>query len=121
MSDTDAGIAAWAVVVWQFLTHLSPWTESCWRLLILVVSAVCLTRSFRNSRVLVDNWPFVLALLWACTWPALEFMGRTPSPFDSLEATLWWADWYTRWGGFAGIIGIGYGLTATFEERGAAD
>jgi hypothetical protein len=121
MSDTNPGIAALAFVAWHFLTHMNAGMESFLRLFSLVVSAAYLAHSFRNSAVLVDNWPLLLALLWACLWPALEFWGRTPWPFDSNEATLWWADWYTRWGGFVGIIGLGYALTATFGDWRATD
>jgi hypothetical protein len=113
---TLGGIAVLAVVAWHFLTHMSVGMEVSLRLFSLVVSVAYLTYSFRNSRILADNWPLLLALLWACLWPALEFWGRTPTPFDPNEATLWWAAWYTRWGGFVGIIGLGYALTATFGD-----
>jgi hypothetical protein len=113
---TLGGMAVLAVVAWHFLTDMSAGMEVFLRLFSLIAAAAYLASSFRNSSILADNWPLLLALLWACLWPALEFWGRTPSPFDSHDATLWWAAWYTRWGGFVGMIGLGYGLKATFGD-----
>lgn len=54
-------------------------------------------------------WPILLAMLWGCWWPALDFWAsRTIGPFSS--HTIWWAAWYTEYGVFFAIIFIGYGI-----------
>lgn len=61
-------------------------------------------------------WPFLLALLWLCWWPALDFCAAQElSPSSSYEETLpWWAAWYTKWGVLAGLIALGYLVKKVF-------
>lgn len=61
-------------------------------------------------------WPILLAMLWGCWWPALDFWAsRTLGPFSS--HTIWWAAWYTKYGVFFAIIFIGYGIKWLWRGR----
>lgn len=57
-------------------------------------------------------WPILLALLWCCWWPALDFWAsqQGPSFFNPDDVSIWWAAWYTKWGVFVVILGVGYAL-----------
>jgi len=60
-------------------------------------------------------WPFLLALLWLCWWPALDFCAAkdlSSSSYD--EALPWWAAWYTKWGVLAGLVALGYLVKKVF-------
>ncbi|MGG6898840.1 hypothetical protein [Rhizobium sp. BR 315] len=77
-------------------------------------------------------WPIVFALVWACWWPALNFWASagvampathlfdfdqsTSMPALGTE-TLWWAAWYTKWGVFVAIIGIGYWVKDALQKN----
>lgn len=109
-------VAAIAFVVWQFSTFfgldISTGGAVFGRLVALVVVAGAAWKfgeDFDPIR-LGNIWPILLALLWCCWWPALDFWAsqQRPSFFNSDEVSIWWAAWYTKWGVFAAILGVGY-------------
>ncbi|MFS2033533.1 hypothetical protein ACEN8I_05850 [Polaromonas sp. CT11-55] len=60
-------------------------------------------------------WPFLLALLWLCWWPALDFWAAKELASSSYEETLpWWAAWYTKWGLLVGLVALGYLVKKAF-------
>jgi len=57
-----------------------------------------------------NTWPILLAVLWFCWWPALDYWAsqQRPAFFTQEEVNIWWAAWYTKAGGFFGITGLGF-------------
>jgi hypothetical protein len=85
------------------------------RLVVLVVVAWMAWMSWKfgddfDPVRLGNIWPVLLALLWWCLWPALDFLAvqERPSFFNPDDVSIWWATWYTKWGGVAAILGFGY-------------
>ncbi|VWC46165.1 hypothetical protein BAR24066_07381 [Burkholderia arboris] len=119
-------VALFAYLVWQFSTlfglDMSTGASVFFRLLFLaalVGGAWWFGNDFDIIK-LSNIWPIVLALFWACWWPALDYWSSqtgvrfsalaydqsSPSLMDS--DTVWWAAWYTKGGIFAAILGLGY-------------
>ena len=109
-------VAAIAFVVWQFSTFfgldISTGGAVFGRLVALVVlTGVAWKFGEDFDPIQLENiWPILLALLWCCWWPALDFWAsqQRPSFFNPEEISIWWAAWYTKWGVFAAILGAGY-------------
>ncbi|MDG5823618.1 hypothetical protein MRX58_08695 [Xylella fastidiosa subsp. pauca] len=59
-------------------------------------------------------WPILLALAWACFWPALNYWS-SQTLFGRFD-TPWWATWYTKGGVLFAIIGLGYLINKIFED-----
>jgi len=60
-------------------------------------------------------WPFLLALLWLCWWPALDGCAAKDLSSASYEEALpWWAAWYFKWGVLVGVAGLGYLVKRVF-------
>lgn len=86
-------------------------------LFLLIAASVWLSRDYPVFGI-GTVWPVFLALGWACFWPALDFWSHPPdsknvlayseSLFRTLHTPKWWAEWYTKWGVFIGILAIGY-------------
>ena len=66
-----------------------------------------------------NTWPLFLAAFWWCLWPALDYWSlpfhvptNVLSYQDFEEHTSlhpdWRGAWYTKWGIFFGLIGLGY-------------
>ena len=117
-------VAAIAFVVWQFSTFfgldISTGGAVFGRLVALVVvtgAAWKFGEDFDQIR-LGNIWPILLALLWCCWWPALDFWAiqQRPSFFNPEEVSIWWAAWYTKWGVFAAILGAGYTGKKIFQN-----
>jgi len=109
-------VAAVAVTIWKFSTFfgfdMSTGGAVFGRLVVLVVVA-WMSWKFGDDfdPVRLGNlWPVLLALLWWCLWPALDFLAaqERPSFFNPDDVSIWWATWYTKWGGVAAILGFGY-------------
>ena len=109
-------VAAIAFVVWQFSTFfgfdITTGGTVFGRLVALVVlTGVAWKFGEDFDPVQLGNiWPILLALLWCCWWPALDFWAsqQRPSFFNTEEVSIWWAAWYTKWGVFIAILGAGY-------------
>lgn len=109
-------VAIVAYIIWRFSTFfgldMNSGTAVFGRLVTLVV-LVGASWKFGDDFELIsleNTWPVLLALLWSCWWPALEFWASNPSlPFKSEEVpTIWWNAWYTEWAVFVAIIALGY-------------
>ncbi|HHW4675291.1 MAG TPA: hypothetical protein ACQGQW_08935 [Xylella fastidiosa subsp. pauca] len=61
-----------------------------------------------------STWPILLALAWACFWPALNYWS-SQTLFGRFD-TPWWATWYTKGGVLFAIIGLGYLINKIFED-----
>lgn len=61
-------------------------------------------------------WPLLLAALWWCCWPALDYRASQFLPSFLPEATVWWDEWYTKWGVLVGIVGVGYALKHWLDD-----
>ena len=109
-------VSAIAFVVWQFSTFfgldISTGGAVFGRLVALVVVAGATWKFGEDFDPiqLGNTWPILLALLWCCWWPALDFWAsqQRPSFFSPEEVSIWWAAWYTKWSVFAAILGVGY-------------
>lgn len=109
-------VAAIAFVVWQFATFfgldMSTGGAVFARLVALVViTGVSWKFGEAFSPIHLRNiWPILVALLWCCWWPALDFWAsqQHPSFFNPEEVSVWWAAWYTKLGVLVVIIGAGY-------------
>ncbi|CAN7585175.1 hypothetical protein [Polaromonas sp. LjRoot131] len=81
-----------------------------WMAVLAVVTRLCSTLKGDFPRLRPSKtWPFLLALLWMCWWPALDFwagQSMAPSPGQA-QALPWWGPWYARWGVLAGIVALG--------------
>lgn len=111
-----ATVGGFAFIVWQFSTFvgldMSSGGAVFLRLVVLVAMVVASWKfgdDFDPIR-LGNIWPVLLAGLWCCWWPALDFWAsqQRPAFFSTDVATIWWAAWYTKWLGAAAIIGLGY-------------
>ena len=109
-------VAVVAYIVWQFSTFLgldmSSGASVFGRLVALVILAGVSWKFGDDFEPIRPGniWPILLALLWSCWWPALDFWAskQFPSFFNSDEVSIWWDAWYTKWSVFAAIIGLGY-------------
>jgi hypothetical protein len=110
------GVALAAFIVWKFSPYLGLDMATgglvLARLAVLVVlTGLCwrLADDFPRLRP-GAVWPILLALLWLCWWPALDFWAVKALPVSLLREGdfPWWASWYTKWGVLAGIAAWGY-------------
>lgn len=110
------GVALAAFIVWKFSPYLGLDMATgglvLARLAVLVVlTGLCwrLADDFPRLRP-GAVWPILLALLWLCWWPALDFWAVKALPASLLREGdfPWWASWYTKWGVLAGIAAWGY-------------
>jgi len=112
------GVALAAFVIWKFSAYLGLDMTAGGPVLARLTVLIVLTGL---SWKLADDipslgpravWPLLLALLWLCCWPALDFWAAKdldlPSPTVPEELLPWWAAWYTKWGVLAGLIALGY-------------
>lgn len=118
-------VAAVAIIVWKFSTSfgldISTGGTVFGRLVALVVVA-WVSWKFGDDFDPVrpgNIWPILLALLWSCWWPALDFWEGQQRPIflSPDEVSIWWATWYTKWGGFAAILGFGYLGKKLFQDE----
>jgi hypothetical protein len=100
-------VATIAFVVWQFSTFfgldISTGGSVFGRLVAIVVATGAAWKfgeDFDPIR-LGNIWPILLALLWCCWWPALDFWEnqQQPSFMRTDEVSIWWDAWYRKWGG----------------------
>ena len=56
-------------------------------------------------------WPLLLALLWICWWPALDYWAvkELPSFARTGHALPWWDTSAAKWGGALLMLGLGCG------------
>ncbi len=117
-----AGLCAYGV--WQFSNtfglDMATSFSVIWRLVIfaVLVGAALYSSNSHSSDIfkLGNTWPLLLGFFWICWWPALNFWAANeiPSFIDRGlagipdSASVWWDAWYTKWGGFFGIVVIGY-------------
>ena len=117
------GVALAAFVVWKFLPYLGLDMRTGGLVLARLAVLVVLTGL---SWKLADDfprlrpgavWPTLLALLWLCWWPALDFWAARELPGSPLwDGDLpWWASWHAKWGILAGIAGCGYLAKKVFD------
>jgi|GEM_PF-889044 len=117
-----AVVALAAFVAWKFAAYLGlDMAVSGSVLARLAVLAVLVGLSWRLAGDIPALgpkavWPVLLALLWLCWWPVLDFCaGQELSPSSSHEETQpWWAAWYTKWGGLAALVALGYLVKKVF-------
>jgi hypothetical protein len=109
-------VAIIAYIIWQFSTFfgldMSSGASVFGRLVVLLI-LIGVSWKFGDDFEPIrpgNIWPILLALLWLCCWPALDFWAskQVPSFFNSEEVSIWWDAWYTKWGVFAALIGLGY-------------
>ena len=57
-----------------------------------------------------NTWPILLGIFWICWWPALDYwaINGVPSFVESELTNIWWDAWYSKLGGFVGLVGSGY-------------
>ena len=105
-----------ALVIWKFSTLFGLDMSSGGAVFlrhVLLVAMVVVSWKFGDDFApirLGNVWPILLAGLWSCWWPALDYWANQQRPafLGSDVATIWWAAWYTKWFGFVTIIGLGY-------------
>jgi hypothetical protein len=102
----DPRIGAWVLggmILCSGIFGLSVW---CW-----------LYDNYHTSLVHPGNiWPILLAMLWSCWWPALDFWeSETLAPFSSHN--IWWAAWYTKSIIFFAFIFVGYGIKGLWRRH----
>ena len=108
------GVLGGALVVWQFsqLFNLDFATSGA-VLGRAVLTVMVWGLAFWLLRPPVSEvWPLVLASLWLCCWPALDYWSD-PAPsndiFKGFKEPAWYAMWYTKWG-VLGALGLIYGI-----------
>lgn len=59
---------------------------------------------------LANTWPWLVGFLWVCWWPALDYWAsqQVPSFLADQVALPWWDAWYSKAGGFGGLVGLCY-------------
>lgn len=117
-------VAIIAYIIWQFSTFfgldMSSGASVFGRLVVLFI-LVGVSWKFGDDFEPIrfgNIWPILLALLWSCCWPALDFWAskQFPSFLNSEEVSIWWDAWYTKWGVFAAFIGLGYLVKKTMND-----
>ena len=117
-------VALAAFIVWKFSPYLGldMFTGGLVlaRLAVLVLLAGLSWKVANDFPLLGPGtvWPLLLALLWLCWWPALDFWAaKGLSPFPVHEDELpWWDAWYTKWGALVGIAACGYLVKKVFHR-----
>jgi len=116
------GVALLAFITWKFSAYLGLDMATgglvLARLAVLVVVTGLCWKLADDYPPLGPRavWPLLLALLWLCWWPALDFWAAKdlPPALFHEETPPWWAAWYTKWGVLLGIAGLGYVLKKVF-------
>jgi hypothetical protein len=91
-----------------------------WMAVLAVLTRLCSTLKGDFPRLRPRKiWPILLALLWMCWWPALDFWaGQSMAPSPGHAPVLpWWATGYAKWGGLAGILTLGHLARKTFGRH----
>jgi hypothetical protein len=116
-------VAIAAYIVWQFSTFfgldMSSGGAVFLRLVLLVVLAGLCWKFGDDFELMGMIWPILLALLWSCWWPALDFWAskEISMVFRHEDAPIiWWDAWYTKWGIFGSIIGLGYLIKKMMDD-----
>lgn len=116
-----AVVALAVFVAWKFAAYLgldmAVVGPVLARLAVLVVLTGLSWRLASDTPALGPKavWPFLLALLWLCGWPVLDFWAAKELASSSHEETLpWWAAWYTKWGVLVGLVALGYLVKKVF-------
>ena len=92
------------------------------RLLVLAVlfgaSLYCGSSYSWDMFKLGNTWPILLGVFWMSWWPALDYWAakEIQSLFGPNSSTIWWAAWYTKFGGLVGFVGGGYLIKKMFED-----
>lgn len=129
-----AVVALFIYLLWQFSTFFGLDMDtgaSVFIRLLMFVAFVGASWWLGNDYEIIrlsNIWPIVLALFWACWWPALDYWsagtglrfsapayGRS-SPGPISVDTVWWAAWYTKWGILVAILGLGYFWKRVFQS-----
>ena len=119
-----APAAVVAYCVWKFSQFFgldfATGGAVCVRLFLLAVAtAACWKASESMDELRLGNiWPVLLALLWVCWWPALNYYAAKDSVilFEYEDGGVWWSAWYTKWGVGLGIAGLGYSVEKWLED-----
>lgn len=61
-------------------------------------------------------WPLLLGAFWWCGWPALDYKAAQLVPSFLPDASVWWDEWYTKWGVLLGLVGGGYALKRWLDD-----
>lgn len=111
-----------AYVVWQFATtfglDMATAGTVLFRLLVLGVVTVLLWKFAEYSPFeLANTWPWLVGFLWVCWWPALDYWASQQAlSFLADQVTLpWWDAWYSKAGGFGGLVGLCYYIRSWFK------
>ena len=113
------------LIVWKFSTTFGLDMATGGKVLLYMLLLTGITAALLKLDVVELDilLPFVIATLWCCWWPALDYWAAQQSPFpldtypDFEAAQPWWAAWYTKLGGVLLVLGIGYGIRAWFRGR----
>lgn len=118
------GVALAAFIVWKFSPYLG--LDMVTGGLVLARLAVLVVLTGLSWKLADDFpwlrpgaiWPLLLALLWLCWWPALDFWAAEDLPAVPVrdDDLPWWAAWYTKWGVLAGIAAGGYLARKLFDR-----
>lgn len=113
-------------LVWQFSKILGLDMATGFKVIVgLVMFSILLGISLYCSNSyswelfsLKNTWPVLLGVLWMSFWPALDHWATKTVPpfFHTDDATVWWAAWYTKWGGLLGLVGLGYLVKNMLDE-----
>ena len=91
-----------------------------WMAVLAVLARLCSTLKFDFPRLRPEKtWPILLALLWMCWWPALDFwagQSMAPTPGQA-QAVPWWASGYVKWGGLVGFAALGHLARTSFSRQ----
>ncbi|ALR06259.1 hypothetical protein XFHB_04695 [Xylella fastidiosa] len=113
-------VAVIGLVIWKFSTFLGldmATGAPVFLSLIIVAGLFIVSLIFGGDWEIIHIrkiWPILLALAWACFWPALNYWS-SQTLFGHFD-TPWWATWYTKGGVFFAIIGLGYLINKIFED-----
>ncbi|WZK83672.1 hypothetical protein AAEJ51_13415 [Xanthomonas oryzae pv. oryzicola] len=127
-------VALFACFVWKFSKifglDMNAGASVLFRLVLLAALVGC-AWWFEGDFEIIElrkTWPIFLALFWACWWPALDYwssqsgLGFIALAYDQSSPgligsnTFWWAAWYTKWGIFSAILGLGYLIKRIFQN-----
>lgn len=84
-----------------------------------VVLAVCWRFGEDFELLHLGNaWPVLLALFWACWWPALDYWAASEHPtfFEPEDVGVWWSAWYSKFSGAILLIAGGYGIKKLMQR-----
>lgn len=112
------GVAAMiAYAIWQFSSYFgldmnTGFTVVCYMAGLGFLTYLSYSSDYGTFEI-GNTWPILLAALWLCWWPALDYRASllaVPGYFDSGSVSIWWDAWYTKLGGLVGIAGAGYSI-----------